>query len=195
MPRRRLTEYFAAVRLSQQVDVFITSCLPRAERSRHSGAPRNCDACTVWTYWAWVRSECASESGSIGRPGLPLGAICSAANLAGAVVRVRLLGRDRSGVAPVTALRPDLIAFSVSPSAAFRAEAWLVQMSWNRTLRWLPDARCRARPNGTRCCDWPLRRRCAHVAWRRRGVFGVFSAVSTGTEFVRSSRAHDRTAA
>ena len=111
-----------------------------------------------------------------------LGAICTAANLAGAVfvfvylVEIAPSVRGRHGSAP------DLIAFSAFAVVAFGLEAWWSQVSWNRTLRWLADRTPPSAAERDAVLRLPLREALrSSVAWAAGALFfGVFSALVDG---------------
>ncbi len=111
-----------------------------------------------------------------------LGAICTAANLAGAVfVFVYLIA-----IAPGERLRhgagPDVIAFSIFALCAFPLEGWWSQVSWNRALGWLSDHRTPSASERDATLRLPMREAArSSVAWAVAAVFfALFSVVVDG---------------
>jgi adenylate cyclase len=111
-----------------------------------------------------------------------LGAICTIANLAGAVFVYLYLTQ----LAPSEPLRhgagPDAIAFSVFGVCAFLLEAWWSQVSWNRALGWLKDERTPSEAEREDTLRLPMREAArSSVAWAVCAVFfGVFAVVVDG---------------
>ncbi len=107
-----------------------------------------------------------------------LGAICTAANLAGAVfvfvylVRIAPSARARHGI------EPDVIAFSSFAVCAFALEAWWSQVSWNRALGWLAEKRAPTAREQEATLRLPLREAArSSVAW---AVGALFFALFAG---------------
>jgi class 3 adenylate cyclase len=113
---------------------------------------------------------------------LRLAAICTAANLAGAVFVFLYLDqiapseRHRHGGAP------DTIAFSLFAVCAFVLEACRSQASWNRTLGWLADRRMPRADERSATFRLPLVEAVlSSVAWVVGAVFfSVFAVVVDG---------------
>ena len=111
-----------------------------------------------------------------------LGAICTVANLAGAVFVYLYL----TGLAPAERLRhgsvPDAIAFSVFGLCAFSLEAWWSQRSWNRALGWLAENRTPSASEQDATLRLPMREAArSSVAWAvGAAFFAMFTVVIDG---------------
>ena len=111
-----------------------------------------------------------------------LAAICTVANLAGAVFVFVYLVQIAPGVRSRHGSAPDVVAFSAFAVATFALEAWRSQVSWNRTLRWLADRTPPSAVDRDAVLRLPLREAArSGVAWIVGAVyFGVFTAVVDG---------------
>jgi class 3 adenylate cyclase len=118
-----------------------------------------------------------------------LGAICTVANLVGAVFVFVYLMR----IAPSERMRhgmgPDVIAFVAFAAVAFGLEALWSQVSWNRTLGWLKDRRMPSESERDATLRLPLREAGrSSVAWAVGAVlFPLFDVLrgSTGAHAMR----------
>jgi adenylate cyclase len=111
-----------------------------------------------------------------------LAAICTVANLAGAVFVFAYLVQIAPGERLQHGSAPDVIAFSVYAVCAFSLEAWWSQVSWNRALGWLSDDRTPSSIERDATLRLPLREAArSGVAWIvAAAFFGVFSVVFDG---------------
>jgi adenylate cyclase len=111
-----------------------------------------------------------------------LAAICTVANLAGAVFVFLYLDKIAPGARLRHGSAPDAIAFSAFAVCAFVLEGCWSQLSWNRTLRWLSDRRLPSEEDRDAVLQLPLREAArSSVAWAAGAVFfAVFGAVVDG---------------